>query len=54
MTVLDLSEQNLLRRREVVEDEVRRHVKTFEDKLADIQKELEVFKKKVCKTLING
>ncbi len=51
MTVLDLSEQNLQRRRENVEESVKQHSRDFDKKLQDLQKDVESFKRKDLATL---
>ena len=45
-TVFELSHTRIQNRREQVEEEVRKHVAAFEEKLAEYQKEIDSFKKK--------
>jgi dynein heavy chain len=52
-TVFELSHTRILNRRDQVEDDVRKRVSAFEEKLNEYQKEIDSFKKKeVRKTLI--
>ena len=45
-TVFDLSQSRIANRRDHIEDEVRRKTVAFEEKLNDLMKEVESFKKK--------
>lgn len=52
-TVFELSQNRIMNKRDHIEDDLKKRVSAFEDKLTEMQKEVESFRKKeVCETVL--